>query len=435
MTPQKKNNVDLSSVNKKQKNIKIPKIKIPLTKKDSAKRDDIGRFTSGSGGLKSLKAINWKRAFPLIAIIALVGGALVFSSFAGSSNSDFVTNLYNTCLGRSPDSSGLNYWVTEINTGKRTQANVQAYFKSISTNGCAGTAPAAPASSSAPVATKTPIAGGSNDEFVKNLYLACLGRTADYQGLTYWSKELDSGKRTRPAVQQYFLSLSKTGCKNTKAPVDPNASRFNTTQQLNAYNDAVKRMNKYFGDKLLAAYDARGGVLLSSQTFGNLQNSCKTLIADYRSGRLSYPPSACFPLVGLSDNVNDVDSYAVQVARGSMSVEQAISFLEAGTNTSAIQSICSSNSTPIVCQLIKNVHANSGESKCNVALKEYADCVFKERQQSLLTKVEESTQNTNSTRSNDNTTTNTSNQTTSNRPSVKKSPFQRIFDRIFNRNQ
>src|SRR5262249_25418214 len=52
----------------------------------------------------------------------------VSSSFAGSqefkttygslTNSQFVTLVYNNVLGRSPDTSGLNYWVGQLNNGE-----------------------------------------------------------------------------------------------------------------------------------------------------------------------------------------------------------------------------------------------------------------------------------------------------------------------------
>ncbi len=80
--------VDLTSVNTSQKGSK--KITLPkLTKKQEGPfRDDEGKFatTTGGGGLKTLKTFNWKRAAPFIVVVALVGGVMVYQSFAGSTN-------------------------------------------------------------------------------------------------------------------------------------------------------------------------------------------------------------------------------------------------------------------------------------------------------------------------------------------------------------
>lgn len=73
--------VDLSSVNKK-KNKKLSELKNPLKKQKGPVRDSEGKFTSGSGGLRQLN-FNWKRALPVILVVALTGGFLVYRSFAG----------------------------------------------------------------------------------------------------------------------------------------------------------------------------------------------------------------------------------------------------------------------------------------------------------------------------------------------------------------
>ncbi len=82
-----KGSVNLSGINKtKSKKLIKP---VSLKKQKGPKRDDEGKFatTSGVGGLKTAKAFNWKRAFPIIAIITLVGGFFVYQSFAaGPSN-------------------------------------------------------------------------------------------------------------------------------------------------------------------------------------------------------------------------------------------------------------------------------------------------------------------------------------------------------------
>lgn len=47
-------------------------------------RDANGKFATGTGGIQTARKLNWKRFFPVIIVIALAGGALVYQSFAGS---------------------------------------------------------------------------------------------------------------------------------------------------------------------------------------------------------------------------------------------------------------------------------------------------------------------------------------------------------------
>lgn len=77
--------VDLSSVNKTKKQLKLPQFKNPFKKNSAGPgRDAEGKFTSGSGGLLNNKKFDLKRAIPVVAVVALVGGFLVFRSFAGT---------------------------------------------------------------------------------------------------------------------------------------------------------------------------------------------------------------------------------------------------------------------------------------------------------------------------------------------------------------
>jgi len=77
--------IDLKDVNKKKASSKRPSL-TTFKKQKGPKRDEVGKFaaTTGSGGLKSIKSFNWKRAFPIIAVIAVVGGFLVYQSFAAT---------------------------------------------------------------------------------------------------------------------------------------------------------------------------------------------------------------------------------------------------------------------------------------------------------------------------------------------------------------
>jgi hypothetical protein len=76
------------------------------------KRDKNGRFVGGSGGIRFPKDFNWRRALPVILVVALVGGYLVWQSFAATS----VT----------PPNWKL-YWSDEFNTSSLDTSRWGAY--------------------------------------------------------------------------------------------------------------------------------------------------------------------------------------------------------------------------------------------------------------------------------------------------------------------
>lgn len=83
------NNIDLSSINKTETNTTKPKahkLNKPFRKQKGPARDSEGKFTSGSGGLKSHRNFDWKRVIPVVLVVALAGGFLVYRSFASSNS-------------------------------------------------------------------------------------------------------------------------------------------------------------------------------------------------------------------------------------------------------------------------------------------------------------------------------------------------------------
>lgn len=77
------NKIDLKSINKNKNQSVFSRVK-KLTKRQKGQtRDSKGKFTSNSGGLRQLN-FNWKRALPVVVVVALTGGFLVYRSFAAS---------------------------------------------------------------------------------------------------------------------------------------------------------------------------------------------------------------------------------------------------------------------------------------------------------------------------------------------------------------
>ncbi|MBF0101931.1 MAG: DUF4214 domain-containing protein [Desulfobacterales bacterium] len=98
-----------------------------------------------------------------------------------SSNQDFVAQQYRDFLNREGDSDGINFWVTLLNSGTLTRAQVIKYFY-------------------------------ESNEFqwyiapIARLYFACFQRIPDYGGLQYWINAYTSGTSLASIAQGFVNS-------------------------------------------------------------------------------------------------------------------------------------------------------------------------------------------------------------------------------------
>lgn len=93
---------------------------------------------------------------------------------------------YSGALGRTPDQGGYDWWLNEINQGRRDLNQMAADFIwSTEFLGFFG----APDGNSIP-----------NDEFVNHMYVNVFGREPDQGGFDFWFAELESGARTQARV-------------------------------------------------------------------------------------------------------------------------------------------------------------------------------------------------------------------------------------------
>lgn len=88
-------------------------------------------------------------------------------------NTQFVTDLYRTELGRAPDDTGFQYWLDALNSGQMSQSDVARAFN---------TSPE-----------------GVNYD-IGSLYQSELGRAPDSTGATYWGEQLSSGAMDLPGL-------------------------------------------------------------------------------------------------------------------------------------------------------------------------------------------------------------------------------------------
>jgi len=121
-----------------------------------------------------------------------------FGATAGNPTS-FVTQLYESGLGRSPDPGGLAFWVGQLTSGQMSEAQV-AIGISQSNEAIGDSAPAMAVGLWAP---------NQDAEQVARLYYAALDRPPDLGGLEGWASQLEQGTMTLAQIAGDFLSSSE----------------------------------------------------------------------------------------------------------------------------------------------------------------------------------------------------------------------------------
>ena len=115
MQEDKKLNIDLRELNKGPKDsflkVVISKVRSRFGKSEYPNRDQAGKFTSGAGGMLASRKFNLRRVVPVIAVVGLVGGYLVFRGFAMTQAPSYNLKAYypNTDLFTSQYLEGNNY--------------------------------------------------------------------------------------------------------------------------------------------------------------------------------------------------------------------------------------------------------------------------------------------------------------------------------------
>lgn len=111
-------------------------------------------------------------------------------SAENTTNVDPAARLYRAFLQRTPDASGLKFWVKRRRTGAWTLNRTAQYF-----------------STSSEFTRK--YGNLTNRQFVTRIYTDVLGRTADPTGVDYWTRQLDLKRRNRGSVMVGFSESSE----------------------------------------------------------------------------------------------------------------------------------------------------------------------------------------------------------------------------------
>ncbi len=161
----------------------------------------------------------------------------------------FVTRMYQQCLSRDPDQSGLDGWVGQLENGIMNGAQIAEQFV---------------------FSNEMLEKNLSNEEFVNILYRAMMGREADEAGRTGWVNELNNGYLTRSEVTKAFVEsteftnicseygITRGTYDASMAPIEHFVTRFYTlclernADQAGLYGWVNNLKNKYMNGAQIA---------------------------------------------------------------------------------------------------------------------------------------------------------------------------------------
>lgn len=175
------------------------------------KRDDDGRFAVKNSRLAVLKKFNWKRAFPIMAVVTLVGGWLVYSSFATTAKPPAYQYSIRTCGSsdvacKDKSAEAATYRLQATILGRQTDTLYKA-----GTQRAAGdrhsVLQVAQHMLSYPEARWGNL---TNKQFVDKMAQAAFGTLATSQQKTNWIRDLDQKKITREQMIKNAATVMKT---------------------------------------------------------------------------------------------------------------------------------------------------------------------------------------------------------------------------------
>ena len=277
-------------------------------------------FIEYEGGQMKRAAIQFKLPIVFISFIFLV----ICSSNAYGSRADveaFVTRFYQECLGRSPDSAGLNGWTNYLLNGTKTGADVAYGFV---------------------FSPEYLGANATDQEFLYVLYGAFFNRQPDTAGYNRWLNELSSetpkvgAKAARKNVLNGFLGAPefKNLCTSygiTRGTVTytppiitfaPNVILYgsinfteNSLGYINLFGELTNIGNKTanFVKISFTFYDAISNVIATDFTY--VHGSCRTLtLTDQETGTCLTPSEVGAFGQYTTVDYNSLSSYTYSIA-------------------------------------------------------------------------------------------------------------------------
>ncbi len=148
----------------------------------------------------------------------------------------FVRRLYRTTLERDPDETGLEWWVEELKSGRRTGADVvNGFYTSDELNG----------------------RGYNNTKMVELAYQGIMGRTPDATGKAYWVDRMNSGDSYTSIVNGFIDSPEFEGICSDYGIVKGTPSSSNSSSGSGS-GDVSEFVSRLYTKALNRQYDPEG---------------------------------------------------------------------------------------------------------------------------------------------------------------------------------
>lgn len=297
----KTDSLDLSSVNKSSKSKKTSKtLTQNLFKKQSGpNRDEEGKFaaksTVGIGGLVNMKRINWTRFLPLVILVALAGGALVYISSAATNNGSFtaVYAWYRECgynpVPKSSD-SGYKFWQGKLDKDPYNQDKIYASFKAASVaNGIKKCPTNNPAKIAVPDDKKPHVVDYTRAVLMDYVGPA-KGKTADSKSRSKWAVDIASKKSITSA------DFNKVGGYVNDIRANINTTNGFKTSAQDKYNKAISNeLSRKQGPAILESIKLiQKEIELQNGHFNTAQYAYKSMESKLKGAVTTDPKVAAF---------------------------------------------------------------------------------------------------------------------------------------------
>ncbi|RZI43630.1 DUF4214 domain-containing protein [Herbaspirillum sp. HC18] len=130
-----------------------------------------------------------------------------------------VANLYVALFGRAPERDGLGYWVQQLDAGKTVAQIAQDMYNT------------EPARANYPTFL-------TNSEIIGRFYTNVLGRTADADGLAYWTAKLNAGQTKGSVINEMITAVTSfngTGTDDLSVAARTSKDLFNNKVAVGLY--------------------------------------------------------------------------------------------------------------------------------------------------------------------------------------------------------
>lgn len=170
---------------------------------------------------------------------------------AASPTESFVTRLYETSMGREPDTAGLNYWTNILLSKKQSGADVAKQFI---------------------ISPEFSNKNLPDNQYVSTLYTTLMDRTADDSGQAYWSGLLQTGYSRLNILAQY---VNTPEFKNLCSKYGIVSGNINLTDPIDTRPDIVYFVTRFYNQTLGRAPEPDGLKYHVNQLAANKTNAAQ----------------------------------------------------------------------------------------------------------------------------------------------------------------